>query len=173
MRNIAYSILIGFSLLAFGYCRGRADQHEEEMVLQSRQKIAAQDSIVSADSAKADTAVKRADTTRALHRLVRAKVQVSEDTVRVLGKVEQHGDTAVVIAKDLSSLITVTDAQNVVDPLALKALQLEIADLKKTIALRDEHIKLLESQKPGRLDKLITAAKWLTLGAAIGVVISK
>lgn len=78
----------------------------------------------------------------------------------------------VVVSPEVAQLIQADDSTIRALQHSLALRDTLIATLHRTVELRDGRIKLLD-REPGKLKRIITATKWIAVGAVIGAAFSK
>lgn len=141
---------------------------EQEVALKANaDSTHVQDSVVRKDSAVADSVKHSANILTTYRSHVREKIVVRHDTILVR-------DSVVVVSPEVAQLIQADDSTIAALRNVIAAQDTLIAALRKGVALRDNRIVLLEKERnPGKLRGIVTATKWLAIGAVIGVAYSQ
>lgn len=116
------------------------------------------------DSVQIRTTEQKAVTAKldSTHDIVRKSVKVVHDSVLV------H-DSVVVVSPEIAQLIQSDDSLIAAQKRTLALDDTLIASLRVGLKLRDTRIKLLEAEvTPSKLKRIITATKWIAIGAVIG-----
>ena len=96
--------------------------------------------------------------------LARTKIRVVHDTIEVVGD-----DDPVAVSPEIAAVILAADSTIAAQKRSLALQDTLIASLRNGIALRDTRIKILEREvTPGKFKRLVTATKWVAIGAIAG-----
>lgn len=161
-------IVVGAILLAcsVSYCVGKKQQSMDDSLKVNQDSIHVRDSVVRVDSSKVDSAKKTAAILTTYRSHVREKVVTHHDTITV------H-DSVVAVSPEIAQLVQADDSTIAALRNVIGAQDTLIADLRSGLTLRDGRIHLLESERtPGKLRRIITATRWLAIGAVVGVAIA-
>jgi hypothetical protein len=164
---LAGAVLLSLSI---AYFAGKhSGQLDARLSINAEQLKKSDDSVKSiqsrTDSSKAITKVLFAS-----HDVIRTKIKVVHDTILLSGGINQGKDSLIAVSPDIARLIATDDSLIAAQAHSLALQDTLIASLRTGLSLRDSRIKLLESEvTPGKLKRIVTAAKWIAIGAVVGV----
>ncbi len=178
MSEIKWRIVVTLAVIlacSVSYFVGKKQGAMDAKLTENQNAIHVQDSVVRSHQAIADTARKHEEILTAYRSHVRDRIKVVHDTIEVEPDSTDPEDLQQVVIENpqIAQLITADDSTITALKNFIVVQDTLLADKTKQIALRDERIKLLESDRnPGKLRKIISATRWIAIGAVVGVAFS-
>jgi len=161
--NVALVVAWLLSLSIVHFATKHSDQLNAALETNFGQ-IVTNDSVTKSVTHEAETSRKEANRLDTQRGVVRTQIRVVHDSVFV------KGESVTIVSPAIAQLILADDSVIASQKHSLALQDTLIASLRVGITLRDSRIKLLESEvTPGKFKRLITATKWIAIGAVIGV----
>lgn len=154
-------------LASICYYVGKKQGRFEEKLAESTVQIRTNDSASSGITTRVDTAKKNADILTAYRSKVRERVTVVHDTI--LAPADTSDDIEAIYNPTVARLIAADDSVIAAQKHAQALQDTLISSLRVGITLRDSRIRLLEKEvTPSKMTRLVTATKWIAIGAIAG-----